>query len=475
MVANLGDILSGGFAFVSIQVAVTASSGGTITNSAFVTSSTPDPNNANNSASVSTTVIAAPTPVGTPTPFDTSTPLPTSTPTPTPTPIQADLAVTKTASSGTVNSGSTLTYSVQVSNNGPAPANSVVLSDPLPAGTTFVSCTTSQGVCFGPAVGTNGTVSASLGTIPSPGFALVSIVVTVTAPGGSTITNSAVASSSTADPNFANNTGTVSTTVTAPVTGADLSIVKTASTGSVPSGNNFTYTLTVHNGGPDPAAGVTVTDALPGGTTFVSCTGPCVGPAVGTNGTVTFSFGAMGAGSSRPVGTVTIERLSRLARARRLTNTAAVTSSTSDPNPSNNSSTVTTSVTAAPSADLSLSKTASPNPVLTGNNLTYTIVMNNGRRTRGQCSAGERPAAAPDDLRLLYCRVHGASRRNQWDCPVGPRDSCQRRQRSTLSVIVVNVNAPGNSTITNTANVTSTTTDPNSSNNSASVTTTVNP
>ena len=206
--------------------------------------------------------------------------------------------MTKNASPNPVVSGSTLTYQLGITNNGPGTSNDVVLNDPLPVGTTFLSCTVSQGNCLGPAVGSNGNVTANLGSIPSPGFALVTIVVTVTAPGGTSLVDTAVVTASTPDSNRANNTASVTTTVS-PAPGApaaDLSVVKTSCvdpptcsiSSPVPSGANLTYNISVHNAGPDPATGVIVNDPIPSGTTFVSCftpTGSCTGPAVGTNGT----------------------------------------------------------------------------------------------------------------------------------------------------------------------------------------------
>src|SRR5260370_41336218 len=75
----------------------------------------------------------------------------------------ADLAITKTASpsAGTAN-GSQLTYAMTVTNGGPDTATDVNVNDPLPAGTTFVSVTPSQGSCSAPAPGNNGTVNCSL-------------------------------------------------------------------------------------------------------------------------------------------------------------------------------------------------------------------------------------------------------------------------------------------------------------------------
>jgi uncharacterized repeat protein (TIGR01451 family) len=111
-----------------------------------------------------------------------------------------------------VNPGQDLTYTVTVANLGPDPAVATVLSDPLPAGTTFVSCTAVPGTCVGPAVGTNGTVTADLGTMGVGATAQVTIVARVTAANGALV-NTARGSSSTPDPNPDNNHSTVVTSV----------------------------------------------------------------------------------------------------------------------------------------------------------------------------------------------------------------------------------------------------------------------
>src|SRR5438045_1809106 len=59
-----------------------------------------------------------------------------------------------------------------------------------------------------------------------------------------------------------------------------------------------------------------------------------------------------------------------------LSNTASVSSTTSDPTPGDHSATEATTVNTA--ADLSITKSDSPDPVLAGNNLTYTIAVTNG-------------------------------------------------------------------------------------------------
>ncbi|MBI3459898.1 DUF11 domain-containing protein, partial [Candidatus Acetothermia bacterium] len=72
----------------------------------------------------------------------------------------------------------------------------------------------------------------------------------------------------------------------------DLAVTKTDSPDPVIAGNNLTYTLTVTNNGPDNAGGVTVTDTLPGGVTFISAV-PSQGSCSQSAGVVTCSLGTM--------------------------------------------------------------------------------------------------------------------------------------------------------------------------------------
>jgi uncharacterized repeat protein (TIGR01451 family) len=172
---------------LTVKVNPAATAGTTIPNTATAASTTTDPNPGNESGSSATTVG----------------------------PASADLAVTKTGSPGTVAPGTDLVYTITVHNAGPSSASSVQLSDPLPAGTTFVSLSSPGGwACSTPAMGTNGTVTCSLASF-APGDAVFTLTVHVgaTVASGTTITNTATVSSSTADPNPSNNGGTASTAV----------------------------------------------------------------------------------------------------------------------------------------------------------------------------------------------------------------------------------------------------------------------
>jgi uncharacterized repeat protein (TIGR01451 family) len=90
-----------------------------------------------------------------------------------------------------------VTYTVRVHNLGPDAATNTVVTDKLPAGLAFVSASPSQGT-YQP-----GTGQWSVGTLASGGVATLSIIARVTAV--ATIRNVATVTSSTFDPELANN------------------------------------------------------------------------------------------------------------------------------------------------------------------------------------------------------------------------------------------------------------------------------
>src|SRR5439155_982812 len=140
------------------------------------------------------------------------------------------------------------------------------------------------------------------GTLPAGGSQTFTLVANVNSnvPAGTTLTNTANGSTTTADPDPTNNSADSTSTV---VASADLQVTKTGPA-SVTAGTNVTYTITFNNAGPSDAQNVTLSDALPAGTTFVSeaqTSGPaftCVNPPAGTTGTVSCSIGTLAAGAS---------------------------------------------------------------------------------------------------------------------------------------------------------------------------------
>jgi uncharacterized repeat protein (TIGR01451 family) len=134
----------------------------------------------------------------------------------------ADLSVTKTDAPDPATTGDDLTYTIAVTNNGPDTAESVGLSDVLPAGVSFKSVSASD--CIG-----TSTVLCSLGPIASGATVNVVLVVTVDLLTSIDvqISNSATATSPTADPDLANNTSAATTTVSGPAAPALESITVT--------------------------------------------------------------------------------------------------------------------------------------------------------------------------------------------------------------------------------------------------------
>jgi uncharacterized repeat protein (TIGR01451 family) len=149
---------------------------------------------------------------------------------------------------------------------------------------------------------------------------------------------------------------------------ADLALTN-AAPASILYGQHLSYTLTANNLGPTNAASVTVTDALPVGVTFVSVAST-QGTCTNISGAISCSFGTLAASSNAVITLVVAPSGPGI-----VTNTAAVFTTGLDPNLANNTATVITVV--SPSADVSITKTSAPNPMLTSQNLTYTLAVAN--------------------------------------------------------------------------------------------------
>jgi uncharacterized repeat protein (TIGR01451 family) len=132
----------------------------------------------------------------------------------------ADLKITKTDSPDPVAIGNDITYTIVLTNNGPASASNPQFTDPLPAQTTFRSIVIpAPWACGAPTPGANGTVTCSNSTLAAGSSATFSIVVRVNTlvTDGTTISNTATASSATTDSISTNNTATAATTAKTPL------------------------------------------------------------------------------------------------------------------------------------------------------------------------------------------------------------------------------------------------------------------
>jgi uncharacterized repeat protein (TIGR01451 family) len=407
---NLGTLNPGPAATITSTYSVPPNySGGAIVNTASASSSVNDPNSANDSSTATTNVGAS-----------------------------ADVAITKSGPA-TASLGTNITYTITVSNFGPSGASGVVVSDNTPAGLTPVSvsgggCTSFPCTIGALAVGPPVTITATY-SIPANYS-------------GTSITNTATVSSA-SDTNATNDSSSTTATISAQ---ADISVTKSGPP-SATVGQNLSYTITVTNSGALAAANTFVNDPTPPGLTFVSNSGACIGPYPCALGTVT-------AGSPKVI-TTTYSVPANYAGTS-ITNTATVSTSSPESNGSNNAATVITPVATGALADLVISKSGpaqgSPDELVDF----VVTVSNNGPGTAANVVVFD---PTPPDLTFIS---NSGGCTSFYPCNLGSMAASQ-----TVTITSRYRVSTQFGTITNTASVSSSTTDPISINNSASASMTV--
>jgi uncharacterized repeat protein (TIGR01451 family) len=424
-IVSLGSGVSATFSLV-LNVNATFADGGTLTNTATFSSDSGDSNPNNNTSSTSATVTGV-----------------------------TDIAVTKTAPP-TIDAGTNLSWTITVQNLGANPALNTQLSDTIPAGTTFVSFNQNSGPVFNCSGTTS--ITCSNASFAAGATATFTLVVSVPADATGTITNTANLATTTIDTNNGNDTSTANTTVTQ---NADLSVTKSGPSAAAV-GTDVAYTITVSNAGPSDASSVTLSDTIPAPMSFVSMqqnSGPVFNCSGTTTVTCTLATFVPGASASF---TLTVHVNS----AGGISNTATISATTSDPNSGNNTSTVNTNL--AQSADLAVTKSG-PTAAAVGTDVAYTITVSN---------AGPSDASAVTLSDTLPAQMSFVSMQQN----SGPVFNCSGTTTVTCTIasfvsgasasftLTVHVNGAGS--ISNTATISATTSDPNPGNNTASASTT---
>ena len=377
---------------------------------------------------------------------------------------EADLAITKQLSSPQMASGQPATYTVSVINLGPSvSAGPFTVTDTLPSTSTFVSAAGAGWTCVPVAPGA---VGASLACTQSSDLAVGAttgaLVVTVGIPAtqtASVVNTVDISSTTTPDPNPANDTATVTDT---PQISADLQIQK-QHVGTFVAGSTGQYLFTVANHGPSDAANATITDTLPTGLTYVSATSvfgwTC--SAAGQVATCTHPT-SLATGSITTV-TLTVQIASTVSGP--IVNTATVSSTTPDPDLSNNTDSDNSSINLQ--ADLAITKSHA-GAAVAGEPFTYTLhVSNNGPSD----VPGTVTVTDPMPAGMIYQSATGTG----WTCSAsgqlvtcttpGPLAASTSAPDIALTVLVA-PNA-GPATIVNSVNVQSGIADPDLSNNHA--------
>lgn len=333
----------------------------------------------------------------------------------------------------TATPGGQVTYALEYQNVGRAPATGATLVDLVPPFTSFVSAT-GGGVWNA----TNRTVTWDLGNLAagSGGSVFVTLRVDTASPppDGTVLANLSSFDTNETAPAF----GTASVTVLAPV----LRLTKTATPEPVSAGGALTYQLTFENLGSAPATGLVLTDLLDPNLTFSGQTGGGVyNP--GTR-TVTWLLPPLAPGASGSV-TLFTTVASPLPNGTPILNQATIDANEADPLPV----LVQSTVLSAPA--LTLTKTASPDPVSPGGVVTYTLtVLNSGNDDATRVLVVDR---LPADLQFLSASGGGVADPGlntvTWDLGTIPAGSGP----TLLTLEARVISGPG--TVTNTAEISS--------------------
>jgi hypothetical protein len=413
-------------------IVVTPTSGGSLTLSASVAGTEPDPNTANNTNSKSVTVNA-----------------------------QIDLrvfGVSGTPDPITLNTGN-VTYTVQVFNQSTSQGTGTVLTAPVPVNSTFVSASATGG---GTCSQSGGTVTCNWTSIPASNNYFATIVVTPTAGGSLTLTASVAGTEP--DPNTADNTGSKSVTVNSQI---DLKVFGVSGTPDPITLNtgNVTYTVQVFNQSTSQGTGTVLTAPVPVNSTYVSSSATGGGTCSQSAGTVTCNWTSIPA-SNNYFATIVVTPTAGGS----LTLTASVAGTEPDPNTADN--TGSKSVTVNAQIDLKVfGVSGTPDPItLNTGNVTYTVQVFNQSTSQGTGTVLTAPV--PVNSTYVSSSATGGGTCSQSAGTVTCNWTSIPASNNYFATIVVTPTAGGSLTLT--ATVAGTEPDPNTADNTGSKSVTVN-
>lgn len=272
--------------------------------------------------------------------------------------VYPDLEVSKDDGKVSAETGDELTYTINYKNIGNFAAAGVTLTDTLPDHVSLVS----------------GTTNWNLGTLApnESGSVTVKVKIDETMPAGTaTLKNTVEISTTTEEPNKANNSASDQTAVSA---SPDLTVSKDDGKGSANPGDELTYTIEYENVGDAAAEGVVIVDELPDHLTFVSAS---AGGEKQPDGNIVWHLGSVGAhgldnkvelkvkiDDSMPSGTTTIN------------NKAKISTTTVEDKTDNNEGTDATDVEAHPVLKITKENDASGMMTI-GSSINFKITIEN--------------------------------------------------------------------------------------------------
>ncbi len=403
----LGDLAAHESATVAITATVPVDYAGSdpIVNTATVGSAVADPDDTNDSDSASTALGA-----------DTM-----------------DLSIIKTAPE-TAELSDVITYTLTVTNHGPATAVGVVASDVLPAEVAFVSA--SAGCAEG-----GGQVDCDFGDLAAGASASATIDVEVIAASGLIVNTATVAAIGPIDADASNNVSSASTAVGE--LPADVAVTVDLPDEAVP-GRELPATVVVTNHGPAAASGVSLDVPAPAGLAELGVSAPC-------SSGFPCSLGDLAAGSSRIV-TVSYAVSSDYAGPDPIVVSATATTLTTDADPANDTGTATTPVLRL--VDLAVDLVDLPDPVVAGSgvgNLGYTLTLVNAGPTDASNATVDLGTVLPAGVSVVSVTpVSGSWAGSTWTVASLPAGGSE----SLIMLLTVDATAAHGAIISATATVT---------------------
>jgi uncharacterized repeat protein (TIGR01451 family) len=244
---NNGDTL-----VYTVNVAVPANQSGNLVNSVAVSNTNVDPISSNDTASDTNSRLSS-----------------------------ADIAVSLDDGSTTYTPGTTVQYTLAVSNAGPSDATSVNVVNTAPAGTSIASWSCAGAGC----ANTSGTgnLNETLAALASGASVTYTMDVTVPSNFSGNLVNTAGVSATEPDPVAANNSASDTDSQSS---SADITVTNSDGSPAYLAGTTVVYNLTVSNNGPSDATNVAVANPAPAGTTISSwnCSGASCPSAAGAGG-----------------------------------------------------------------------------------------------------------------------------------------------------------------------------------------------
>jgi uncharacterized repeat protein (TIGR01451 family) len=387
-----------------------------------------------------------------------------------------DLAVFKTDGRTIAVPGSLIVYRVLVSNLGPSAATNAVIKDDVPAvlsGVTW-NCTAILGASCGAASGSGNAINTTA-TLPARTAVIYTIRGTLSPTATGQLVNTATVSppAGTVDRNPGNNTSTDTDTIGG--TAADVTITKDDGVTTVSPGDIVVYEIVVQNNSANPIVASPFTDNVP--TALTNVTWTCTGDSGATCGAASGSGNAVSTTIALPAHSQAFVEI---------TGTVATTATgsivnTATYNPPLGPISATDTDTVTPLADLAITKTDGQTTAVPGTVISYLITAtNDGPSDATNATIADTVPAALTNVTWTCASASGPDA--SCGAPGGTGNaialSANLRAGTAVTLTVTGtLNPAATGTLTNTATISppAGTTDPDTSNNSATDTDTITP